>query len=249
MTLFDYWPKYFILTLLLMLCLSACMPYSPQAAGPSAPEQPQSPPAEETSPPNIENHPPVIHNMQAPQEVIPSGSAEITCIASDANGDKLFYSWSTDAGSFKGIGDTITWIAPKIQGEYTIAATVSDGKGKESRDLITITVAPIINRPPTISIVVTPKGGPPINVISASEPITIRVWNVLEIECIATDQDGDKFSYDWSVTEGVIDGEGANVSYIAKGRGEQIITVIVTDSTGRKTIGNVRLHVQCCGSG
>jgi len=187
--------------------------------------------------------------MQAQQEIAPSGIVQISCIATDIDDDELFYSWSSDTGSLTGKGDTITWTAPKKPGEYTISTTVSDGKGSDTRDSIAITVAPIINRHPTISLVVTPKGESPINVMSASDPITVRVWSVLEIECIASDPDGDKLDYKWYITEGKIDGEGAKVSYIAKGKGEQIITVAVTDSTGRKTVGNIRLRIKCCGSG
>jgi len=251
MTRFDCWTKYFtLLVLMLMLCLNSCVPYLSQTEESSSTEQPQQMPlADDVSPVNTVNHSPIIHNIQAQQEVVPSGNALITCVASDADGDTLYYSWSSDTGFFKGNGDTITWIAPKIPGKYTISTTVSDGKGKDTQDSIIITVAPIINRPPTISIVVTPKGESPINIMSASEAITIRTWNILELECIAMDPDDDKLSYEWSVTEGIIDGEGAKVSYIAKSRGEQIITILVTDSTGRMTTGNVRLHIQCCGSG
>ena len=226
----------------------SCIPYSPQTAAQSSPEQPQPPPAEDELPSSPENYPPVIHNMQAQQEVTPSGVVRISCIATDADGDELFYSWSSDTGSLTGKGDTITWTAPEKPGEYTISTVVSDGKGNNTQDSIAITVAPIINRYPIISLVVTPKGESPINVMSASDPITVREWSALEIECIASDPDGDELDYKWYITEGKIDGEGAKVSYIAKGRGEQIITVAVTDSTGRKTVGNIRLHIKCCGS-
>ncbi len=236
----NFKPRWLIYPILIMvLCLTSCVPYIPQS---------EAPPAQDTPSSATEDHPPVIYNMQAQQEVAPSGSIQISCIASDVDGDELFYSWSTDTGHLKGKGETITWTAPATLGEYTISVTVNDGRGMETWDSVAITVAPIINRYPTVSLILTPKSEDPINVLSASQIITVKEWTVMEIECIATDPDGDKLDYKWSVTDGKIDGEGAKASYIAKGRGDHIITVAVTDSTGRKTLGNIRLHVKCCGS-
>lgn len=236
------------LVLILALVLVSCIPYIPQGEAPATAEQSQSPPGPDESASTPQDHPPVIHNMQAQQEVAPSGSLEISCIASDIDGDELFYSWSTETGNLKGKGESITWTAPGKPGEYTISVTVSDGNGMETLGSVSVTVAPIINQYPTVSLVLTPKGEEPINVLSSSEVITVRQWTVMEIECIATDPDGDELTYEWSVTDGNIDGEGSKASYIARGPGDHFITVAVTDSTGRKSLGNIRLHVKCCGS-
>jgi len=215
------------------------------------PETPTSSQSEEVPPPeSLEpiNHSPVIELISAPQKVDPSSNSRISCKASDDDGDTLSYAWNADEGAIYGIGDTITWIAPALAGTYKISAIVSDGNGGVSEDSIYVTVsAEESYRPPSITLSITPRGKAPIMPTSADEPATIRVWSVLEIECIAEDPDGDDLDYNWSASGGTLTGEGAKIEYIARDRGDHVITVTVTDSTGRRVSSNIYLHVQCCG--
>jgi len=76
------------------------------------------------------NHPPTIvsltANPQSPIEV--NQSTVITCLATDQDGDTLYYTWTGTGGMITGIGSTITWTAPDTAGIYVITCTVSDGK-------------------------------------------------------------------------------------------------------------------------
>lgn len=230
------------LTGILLLFCCACTPVLPETTATSQ--------SKEAQPESIEpvNHPPVIELMSAPQTVALSSNNRISCEASDEDGDSLSYAWNADEGAIYGTGDTITWIAPALTGTYKISVIVSDGNGGTSEDSIYVTVSEgELNRPPSITLSVTPRGKTPIVPTSADEPATVRVWSVLEIECIAEDPDGDALDYNWSASGGTLTGEGAKVEYIARDRGDHVITVTVTDSTGRQVSGNIYLHVQCCG--
>ena len=141
-------------------------------------------------------------------------------------------------------------MAPKVAGEYEVSVVVNDGKGGETQGSIMIAVVLYeSNRPPNISVIVTPKDMSPITVTPTHEIIKIRQWSITEIECIAEDPDGDDISIIWSATAGKINGEGAKVLYIPTTRGDHAVTVTISDSTGRQTKGTVYFHVQCCGSG
>lgn len=232
------------LLLVLVLFYGGCtFSFAPPPVSTPPPEPP--PPA-----PEPENRLPVIGYLAAQQSTTPSGSAQIRCVATDIDGDTLFYTWSATDGAFKGEGDLITWIAPDKAGDYVITATVSDGRGGEAVDSITITVGRTVNRPPTVSrLVVTPKGMPPVTITATSEPLKISRWSMAEIECIASDPDGDELQFAWTVTGGRIKGKGSKIQYIVTDKGDNTVMVTVTDSVGRQTEGAVHFHVPCCSGG
>lgn len=88
------------------------------------------------------NQAPVIQSLEAnPSGVIYGGSAVITCIASDPDGDVVRYSWSASEGSITGTGNKVTWIAPNRGGQYNITVIVSDGKGGETKGNVMVTVS------------------------------------------------------------------------------------------------------------
>jgi len=188
------------------------------------------------------NQPPVINSITAPQKVNPSTECQISCEATDADGDTLSYIWSADNGTIEGEGNSITWVAPDTGGDYTIGVTISDGKGGEAADFVTITVPSGPNHPPVI-IGLTIDGNPP-----DGENQHLRIWRTVTIECIAEDPDGDELSYSWPrPTGGKIQGEGAQVGWTAPGVPEDYtVTVIVTDGRGGEAEASVDFTVLCC---
>ena len=167
----------------------------------------------------LANHQPAITSLKAePERVILSGSCQIVCTASDADGDELSYNWSASGGEINGEGATVTWTAPNSVGSYNVTVTVTDGRGGEAMKQITITVR--ANKSPKITSV-----------------IADAVWTTpsgnLQVTCNASDPDGDKLSYEWTTTGGDISGTGATVNWTApQDVGRYDITVVVTDGHG-----------------
>jgi hypothetical protein len=223
-----------------IVCLGGCFKVEP----PSVP--PDTPP--ETS----ENTSPSIHYMAAQQQVLPSSTTEVRCVATDADDDTLSYTWSADGGVIDGDGSTIMWTAPEEEGDYTIEVTVSDGNGAVIGDSTPISVVSKPNLAPVVSLIVKPEGKPEVTVTqdTATDMKEIRVPrnDTAEIHCIAEDPDGDDVQFAWAATGGRVTGEGAEVLYLASEKGKQSVTVTAIDSHGAKTRLSAYFDIPCCGA-
>jgi hypothetical protein len=178
----------------------------------------------------LANHRPVITSLAAePERVLPRGSCQIVCNATDPDGDELIYGWSAGGGGITGEGATVTWTAPNSVGSYNVTVIVIDGRGGEVTKKVTIEVR--ANRPPTI------------NSLVANADWTTPSGN-LKVTCNATDPDGDELSYEWTTTGGDISGTGAVVNWTAPQEvGIYNVTVVVKDGHGREDTRFVSLSV------
>jgi hypothetical protein len=175
----------------------------------------------------LANHQPAIASLEAPEKVIPWGSCQITCNASDRDGDELSYNWSANAGEITGVGATVNWTAPLSLGSYNVAVTVTDGRGGKVMKQVTITVR--ANLPPTVTSLV------------ADADWTLPSGSI-QVTCNASDPDGDELGYEWATTGGDISGTGAVVNWIAPQEvGIYDITVVVTDGHDAEDIKFVSL--------
>lgn len=167
----------------------------------------------------LANHQPAIASLAAPERVIPAGSCQIVCDATDSDRDELSYNWSASAGELNGEGATVTWTAPDSVGSYNVTVTVTDGHGGEAAEQVTIEVRP--NRPPTIGSLV------------ADTDWTLPS-GIVQVTCTASDPDGDELSYEWTTaTGGTIPGTGAAVNWTApQDVGIYNVTVVVKDGHG-----------------
>lgn len=177
----------------------------------------------------LANHRPAIAGLEAPEMVIPSGTCQIVCIASDRDGDALSYNWSASGGSISGTGEAVNWTAPEEVGSYNVTITVTDSRGGEAMDDVTIEVR--ANSPPTISSLVgdadwtTPSG-------------------FIDLTCTASDPDGDELTYEWTATAGDVSGTGAVVNWTAPQEvGVYNITVVVKDGHASEDVMFVPLSV------
>ena len=176
------------------------------------------------------NHRPAITSLQAePERVLPLGSCQIVCTASDRDGDELSYNWSASEGEISGEGATVTWTAPRFVGSHNVTVTVTDGHGGEVMKQVTIKVR--TNWPPYITSLVadaywtTPSGS-------------------LQVACNAADPDGDELNYEWTATAGNISGIGPEVTWTAPEEvGIYHITVVVKDGHGDEATRSVILSV------
>ena len=176
------------------------------------------------------NNQPVITSLESDAKgVVPSGSVQVLCTASDPDGDELSYDWSASAGEIDGAGNMVTWVAPASEGSYSVAVEVTDGRGGQVMDYVAIAVR--ANNPPAIvSLTVdtewtAPSGG-------------------VQVTCTASDLDGDGLSYDWSASGGDISGTGPVVSWTAPQEvGTYEVTVVVTDTYGDSATQSVPVSV------
>ena len=176
------------------------------------------------------NYQPIITSLETEAEwTVPLGSLHVTCIASDPDGAELSYDWSASAGEVSGDGYTVTWVAPATEGSYSVAVTVTDGRGGEVTDYVTIAVR--TNTVPSIAGLIadadwtTPSGS-------------------VQLTCTASDPDGDELSYDWSASGGDISGTGAVINWTAPQEvGTYDITVVVRDGHSWEDTRSVSLGV------
>ena len=87
------------------------------------------------------NNPPVISGLEAEKDLVePSDSSEITCVASDADGDNLTYTWSATGGTISSVGPVATWTAPDTCEGYIITVVVADSSGGEASETLGVKV-------------------------------------------------------------------------------------------------------------
>lgn len=106
----------------------------------------------------VGNSAPVITSVTAADATVgKGGSTTVTCIATDADGDTLTYSWQASLGSISGTGSSVTWQAPVTEGVYSIQCDVEDGRGGNAHQSTTVEVAVVITSG-SISVDSTPAG-------------------------------------------------------------------------------------------
>ena len=189
------------------------------------------------------NHRPAIISLAAEQrEVLPLGSSQIACNASDPDGDELSYEWSASGGSITGTGAVVNWVAPGEVGIYDIAVLVSDSQGGEDMRSIALSVEASI--PPTLEgLIVTAD-----HKYLKETATGYKVGKTEEyyIECIASNTSGE-LVYEWSCDGGEISGEGSMITWTAPDtEGDVTVTVVVTDVADSRVTESIILEVVSC---
>jgi hypothetical protein len=199
------------------------------------------------------NNPPTINSLVASANwITPSGSLQVTCNATDPDGDVLSYEWTADGGKISGAGASVHWTAPQAVGIYNITVVVNDGYGGEDMRMITLSVAR--GTPPTIEkLVVTPQdNGNTYLRKSTAAGCDFDVWvnKEYDIECIASNT-SDELSYEWSCTAGNISGESSTITWKAPSEKSVTVTVmvIVSDAEGNSIAKSIIFHVPSCTCG
>ena len=93
-----------------------------------------------------------------------------------------------------------------------------------------------------------PANHPPVITSLKAEPEAVSPSGVCQIECIALDEDDDELSYEWSASDGNIDGDGAAVNWSApESEGIYNIMVEVTDGNGGEVTDSITITVRVNG--
>ena len=92
----------------------------------------------------LPNHDPAISSLNAPSSVEAGGSASMSCVASDPDGDDLTYNWTCTSGSLSSSsGSGVTWTAPGTSGSSTVTVTVHDTRGGTDSRGKSVTINPV----------------------------------------------------------------------------------------------------------
>ena len=190
------------------------------------------------------SQPPVITGLEAEAEwTAPLGSLQVTCSASDPDGDELSYEWSTTGGNITGTGPEAIWTAPEEVGMYDITVVVDDSQGRKDTASITLIAS---NGPSPIieGLIVTANGHEYLKETTTG----YKVVKTMEyyIESIASNTSGE-LVYEWSCDGGEISGEGSMITWTAPDtEGDVIVTVKVFDSIGNWARKSVAFEVVRC---
>lgn len=194
------------------------------------------------------NRAPIINSLITDADwALPSGSLQVTCDASDSDGDELSYEWTATGGDISGAGAVVNWTAPQAIGTYNITVVVRDGQGAGDMREVLLSVSP--GTPPTIEDLAVTAREPKYLKTTASG---YKVWKIKEydIECIVSDASGGEI-YVWSCTGGEISGNGSMITWTAPNKAsvEVTVTVIVSDITGNEVGKSIVFTVPYCACG
>jgi hypothetical protein len=192
----------------------------------------------------VTNRLPTITNLEAEAEWIgPSASVQLTCTASDPDGDGLSYGWTATEGYISGTSAVAIWTAPQEVGMYDITVVVDDGRGGEDTGFLTIIASN--GPPPTIeSLIVTAVE--PKYLKTSSTGYKVGKTKEYYVECIASGASAD-LVYKWSCNGGEISGEGSLITWTAPNTSSHVtVTAKVFDDAGNWVRRNVVFEVVDC---
>lgn len=190
------------------------------------------------------NRLPAITDLEAGAEwIAPSSSIQLTCTASDPDGDELNYEWTATGGAISGIGAAVNWTAPGEVGMYDITVMIDDGHGGSDTAFLTLTVSN--GPPPSIQdLIVTAKE--PKYLKTTSSGYKVGKMKEYYIECIGSAVNGE-LVYEWSCDGGEISGEDSLITWAAPDTsGDVTVTAKVFDGAANWVKKDVVFEVVAC---
>jgi hypothetical protein len=194
----------------------------------------------------VDNYPPIITSLEGSADwTFPLGSLNVTCTASDRDGDELSYNWSASGGNITGTGPKVTWTAPEEIGVCDITVVVNDGHDEEdTRSVILIAANGTI--PMIENLVVTAEHK---YLKKTTTGYKVGKGKEYDIECIASSNTSGELVYDWSYDGGEISGEGSMITWTAPyTAGVVTVTAIVFDVAGNMDSESIVFTVVSCTS-
>jgi prepilin-type N-terminal cleavage/methylation domain-containing protein len=138
--------------------------------------------------------------------------------SADADGDAMTYGWNFGDGTTISGGPSSTTHAYTLAGTYTAVLTVTDARGGVGSTSKVMTVAALVNSPPTASFSRTPSNG--------IAPLAVNVDATA-----SSDPDGNALTYAWSWGDATANGSGVNATHTFASAGTFTITLTVSDTS------------------
>lgn len=190
--------------------------------------------------------PPVITNLVADRDwITPLDSVQVTCNATDPDGNELNYEWTATAGNVSGTGAVVNWTAPQEVGIYDVTVVVKDSDGASVMDSLHISVA--TEQPPLIeTLLITKDRYGHCYLKKSGEKYLVGKEQKYDIECIVTNS-SIELSYEWACTGGELSGQGSLITWTAPNSVVDVtVTAVVSDVDGNMFTKNIILSVVSC---
>ena len=193
----------------------------------------------------VANRRPVVASLEAEAEwIAPLGSLQLTCTASDSDGDQLSYEWTANGGSITGTGPQVIWTAPQEVGMYDITVVVDDGRDEKITKSLSLIAS---NGPPPSIQDLTVTAREPKYLKTTAAGYKVGKTKEYYIECLASGSGG--LIYEWSCDGGEISGAGSVITWIAPDTsGDVTVAVKVFDDAANWVSRKVIFQVVSCSS-
>ncbi len=156
----------------------------------------------------------------AEPEVVFGDSTTIYSKEYDKDSNKFTRQWSVTGGKISGTGAIVQWIAPAVEGDYTITLIIADESNNKDTATLTVKAVPEINQAPQI-----------LNIQKSKEYTSPN--GSIQLVCNASDPNGDLINYTWNTTGGTINGSGNTINWTAPStEGVYQISVKASDPKG-----------------
>lgn len=176
--------------------------------------------------------PPRIQSVATSEKEVEQGKTTQLFAKIQAGDDPdLHFHWSASRGILDIQDVQGAWTAPTVEGTDTIQLIVSDGNQlSDTARIIVLSVAEINRAPQIIAI--------------QKEASFVAPGGMMELECIATDSNGDVLTYEWTKSGGELQAEGSKVSWTAPAtEGIYELGVVVRDGKGLSSEKKINLLV------
>ncbi len=179
------------------------------------------------------NYPPRIKSLSSAEQILTIGdSTKIYCSAVDKENNQLNYEWSTSGGHIIGTDPIVTWYTGTTPGNILIKCIVRDNVGGAASDSILIEEVEFINHIPIIEEII-------------ANPRKIQIGSNADINCTASDLDGDSLTFNWLSTFGTITGSDSSIVWTAPiNPGNYFILCSVNDGRGGTAIDSIGVSVR-----
>jgi hypothetical protein len=185
----------------------------------------------------VQNEPPIVMSVTAePALLSPGESATLFCEAKDIEGHAIEYEWVAPPGIISGTGPRVTWTAPARPGQHYVPVRVTDEMGASRTRNVMISVR--CPEPPVIQELLVWPVLPDYSKFDAHGDYRLLRGSLTkcELQCVALVSYGD-LTYEWSCTEGTIEGEGAIVLFTPPDATTGVyVTAKVIDSCGKSAV-------------